>query len=110
MDNIGKWLWILGLALGLVWGLATAFGMALPDILVSVVVLAAFLGGILHLSKGDRTAYFIATAALWAVAFTPWVMFGLEAYVAPIFQGAATAALAGAAGVLVMTIYEWVKP
>lgn len=110
MDNIGKWLWILGLALGLVWGLATAFGMALPDVLLGVITVAAFLGGILHLSKGDRTAFFIATAALAAVAAATWSMFGIEAWVQPIFVGAATAAIAGAAGILVMVIYEWVRP
>lgn len=110
MDNIGKWLWIAGLALGLIWGLATAFGMALPEILVDVVVLLAFVGGILHLAKMDRTGYFIATLALWAVATTPWTLFGIEAWLMPIFAGAATAALAGAAGVLVMVIWEWVKP
>lgn len=111
--NIGKWLWIIGLALALIGGLAGALGMALPGILGTVAQAAAFLGGLLHLSSmKDRTGFYIAALALgafWAGAGTLFVDI-LGGIVSGLLGGGASAAAAGAAGMLLKTVYEWVMP
>jgi hypothetical protein len=113
MGNIGKWLWIVGLALALIWGLAGALGMALPEILATVAQAAAFLGGVLHLgAMKDKTGFFIAALALgafWAGAGSLFVDI-LGGIVSGLLSGAATAAAAGAAGALLKVVYEWVMP
>lgn len=113
LGNIGKWLWIIGLALALIAGLAGALGMGLPDILGTVGQAAAFLGGLLHLSgMKDRTGFYIAALALgafWAGAGSLFVPI-LGDIVAGLLGGAAGAAAAGAAGMLLKTVYEWVMP
>ncbi|MBX3002312.1 MAG: hypothetical protein KF821_09415 [Anaerolineales bacterium] len=113
LGNIGKWLWIVGLALALIWGLAGALGMGLPEILATVAQAAAFLGGLLHLSSmKDKTAFYIAALALGAFAGGAGSLFVdiLGGIVAGLLGGAAVAAAAGAAGMLLKTVYEWVMP
>ena len=111
--TIGKWLWIVGLALGLIWGLAGALSFTLPDILMTVAQAAAFLGGILYLGgMKDKTGFFIAAlalAAFWAGAGQLFVDI-LGGIVSGLLSGASTAASAGAAGALFMVIYDWIKP
>ena len=111
--TIGKWLWIVGLALALIWGLAGALSFALPDILMTIAQAAAFLGGILHLGMmKDKTGFFIAALALtafWAGAGTLFVDI-LGGIVSGLLSGAAVAAAAGAAGALLMVVYDWIKP
>lgn len=113
--ELGKWGWIIGLGLLVLGGIVGAFGNNfVTGILLDVAVTLAFLGGILHLASSDRTAFFIATAALVAVSggmaagslFVPV----LGALVDGILAGAATAATAGTAGILLMAVYEWVMP
>lgn len=111
--SLGKWAWIIGLALLLIWGLLAAFGVTtgFDATVASVATLLAFLGGLLYIGgMKDKTGFFIATLILWAVATTPWTIFGIEAYLQPLFMGAAAAALAASAGALVMVVYEWVMP
>jgi hypothetical protein len=110
--ELGKWAWIIGLALAVLGGILAAFGTDLGSTIGDVAVLLAFLGGLLHLASGDRTAFFIAAIALAAFSGAAGVLFVaiLGDLVAGILGGAAVAAGAGAAGVLLMTVYEWVMP
>lgn len=112
--TIGKWLWIVGLALFLVWGLLMGLNMdVLPAIVGSIAGLAAFLGGVLYLgTMKDKTGFFIATLALVAVApaVAAWDLFGIQGVLGGLFAGAAAAAVAGAAGALVRVVWEWVMP
>jgi hypothetical protein len=113
MGNIGKWLWIVGLALGLIWGLATGLGMALPEILATISAAAAFLGGILYIgAMKDRTGFFVAALALVAFSAAAGDLFvaQLGGLVAGVLSGAAWAAGAAAAGALLRVVYEWVMP
>ena len=66
--ELGKWAWIIGLALAVLGGILSAFGTDLGSTIGDVAVLLAFLGGVLHLASGDRTAYFIAAIALGTFA------------------------------------------
>ncbi len=112
MDVYGKWAWIIGLALAVLGGILDAFGTSLGSLIGDIAVALAFLGGILHLASGDRTAFFIAALALvafWAGAGTLFVAI-LGDLVAGILGGAAVAASPGAAGVLLMVVYEWIMP
>lgn len=115
--ELGKWGWIIGLGLLVLGGIVGAFGNNfVTGILLDVAVTLAFLGGILHLASSDRTAFFIATAALVAVTLNGGMAAGslfvpvLGALVDGILAGAATAATAGTAGILLMAVYEWVMP
>lgn len=117
MNDLGKWAWLIGLALLVLMGLLGGLGVDLGiDILVSLALVLAFIGGVMHLAKGDRSAFFIATLALWAVtgagnATGDWFGVSIIAdLISGILGGATAAALAGAAGALVMTVYEWVMP
>ena len=111
--ELGKWAWIIGLALLVVGGIVGAFAdNFVTGTIADVAITLAFLGGILHLASGDRTAFFIAAlalAAFWAGAGTLFVDV-LGNLAAGILSGAATAAGAGAAGVLLMTVYERIMP
>lgn len=110
--ELGKWAWIIGLALAVLGGLLSAFGVSLPGIVGDIAIALAFLGGIFYLASGDRTAFFIAALALgafWGAAGTLFVAV-LGDLVAGILGGAAAAAGAGAAGVLVIAVYEWIMP
>ncbi len=111
--TIGKWLWIVGLALALIWGLATALSFALPDVVGTIAAAAAFLGGLLHIgSMKDRTGFFIAAIALVTFSTAAGTLFVaiLGGVVAGLLSGAALAAGAGAAGALLRVVYEWVMP
>lgn len=111
--NIGKWLWIVGLALGLIWGLASGLGIGLPEILATISAVAAFLGGLLYVgTMKDRTGFFVAALALVAFSSAGGDMFipTLGGLVAGVLGGAAWAAGAGAAGALLRVVYEWVMP
>ena len=110
--ELGKWAWIIGLALAVLGGIFAAFGTNLGETLGDVAILLAFLGGILHLASGDRTAFFIAALALLAFNGAAGVLFVdiLGELVEAILGGATWAAGAGAAGVLLVTVYEWVMP
>lgn len=113
MGNIGKWLWIVGLALGLIWGLASGLGMALPEILATVSAAAAFLGGVLYIgSMKDRTGFFVAALALAAFSAAAGDLFVpvLGGLVAGVLGGASWATSAAAAGALLRVVYEWVMP
>ena len=110
--ELGKWAWIIGLALAVLGGILAAFETSLGEFVGDLAIALAFLGGLLHLASGDRTNFFIAALALvafWAGAGTLFVDV-LGDLVAGILGGAAAAASAGAAGVLLMTVYEWIMP
>ncbi len=113
--ELGRWAWIIGLALAVLGGILSAFGVGALSggVVASLVALLAFLGGLFHLAGGDRTAFFIAALALGAFAAASGDWFGvtvLADLVTGILGGAASAAGAGAAGVLIMTVYEWIMP
>jgi hypothetical protein len=113
MGNLGKWAWVIGFALAVLGGLLAGLGMdVLPAIVGTIALTLAFIGGILHLSKGDRTAFFIAAAALTWFAAGAGSLFVdmLGGVVAGILTGAAAGAAAGAAGVLLVVVYEWIRP
>ena len=113
MNDLGRWAWLIGLALLVLMGLLGGLGVDMDlDIVGDIAVALAFIGGIMHVSKGDRTAFFIAALALGAFAGGAGMLFVdiLGDLVAGILSGAAVAAGAGAAGVLIMTVYEWVMP
>jgi len=112
--ELGKWAWIVGLALYVLGGILGAFDVdALSgDFVVALAGVLAFLGGLLHLSSGDRTAFFVAAIAFaFASIGGDWFGIGfLTDLVGGIMAGGAAAAAAGAGGVLLMSIYEWVMP
>jgi len=115
--ELGKWAWIIGLALLLLGGILGAFmDNPITGVIADIALALAFLGGIFHLAGGDRTAFFIATLALVAVAGADSMMAGglfvgfLHDLVAGILEAGRDAAVAGASGVLLMTLYEWVMP
>ncbi len=112
MNDLGKWAWLIGLALLVLMGALSGFVSMDLAIVSDIAVALAFIGGIMHLAKGDRTAFFIAALALGAFYSSAGTLFVdiLGNLVAGILGGAATAAAAGAAGALVMTVYEWVMP
>lgn len=111
-SELGKWAWIVGLALLVLGGILHAFGVDLPAIVGDIAVALAFLGGIFYLANGDRTAFFIAAAALGWFAGGAGTLFVdvLGDLVAGILGGAAVAAAAGAAGALIMVVYDWIMP
>jgi hypothetical protein len=113
--DLGKWAWQIALWVAVLGGVLGAFGVdALSGgTIASVVGVLAFIGGYMHLSGMDRTAFFITAAAfLWfAGASGDW--FGvsiLTDLLGGILGGAGAAAAAGSAGVLFKTVYEWVMP
>ena len=112
--ELGKWAWIIGLALFVLGGVLAPYTDVLDsNVVVSLAALLAFLGGIFHLANGDRTAFFIAALALlafWSAGGDFFDIAFLSDLVDGILGGAAAAAGAGAAGVLVMTVYEWIMP
>jgi hypothetical protein len=110
--ELGKWAWIIGLALLVLWGLLGAFGVDLPAIVGDIAVALAFIGGLLHFGGGDNTGFYIAALALAAFSGAAGTLFVdvLGNLVAGILGGAATAAGAAAAGSLIMVVYEWVMP
>jgi hypothetical protein len=111
--TIGKWLWIVGLALALIWGLTSALDIALPEIVGTIAAAAAFLGGILYIgTMKDRTGFFIAAIALVAFSAAAGTLFidVLGGVVAGLLSGAALAAGAASAGALLRVVYEWVMP
>jgi hypothetical protein len=111
--ELGKWAWIIGLALLVLGGLLGAFmDNPITGVIADIALALAFLGGIFHLAGGDRTAFFIAALALGAFAGGAGMLFVdvLGSLVSGILGGAAAAAGAGAAGVLLMTVYEWIMP
>ena len=113
MNDLGKWAWLIGLALLVLMGLLGGLGVSMDLGIVSDIAVAlAFIGGIMHLAKGDRTAFFIAAVALMYFSGGAGMLFVdiLGNLVAGILGGAATAAAAGAAGALLVTVYEWVMP
>lgn len=106
--EIGKWAWYIALVVAVVGGLLSSFDVDFLSggTIGTVVGLLALVGGYMHLADGDRTAFYIAAAALtW---FAAGDVFGLGQYVNAILGGAAAAAGAGAAGVLFKTVQEWV--
>lgn len=110
--ELGKWAWIIGLALAVLGGILAAFGTDLGGFVGDLAMALAFLGGLFYLAKGDRNAFYIAALALvafWAGAGTLFVDV-IGDLVAGILGGAAAAAGAGAAGSLLMTVYEWIMP
>ena len=92
--ELGRWAWIIGLALAVLGGILGAFGVDLGGTVGDVAVALAFLGGIFHLASGDRNSFYIAALALvafWAGAGTLFVDV-LGDLVAGILGGAAVAA------------------
>ena len=113
--ELGKWAWLIALWVAVADGVLNAFGVdALSGgSVASAVGILAFLGGWMHLSSMDRTAFFIAAIAfVWfAGASGNWfeITF-LTDLLGGILGGAGAAAAAGASGVLLKTVYEWVMP
>ncbi|MDA1330446.1 MAG: hypothetical protein DWG76_07710 [Chloroflexi bacterium] len=113
--ELGKWAWLIALWVAVLGGILATFGVDVlgGGIFVSVVGVLAFLGGWMHLAGMDRTAFYIAAAALGWFAASSGDWFGVSIIsdlVMGILGGAAVAAAAGAAGVLMKTVYEWVMP
>ncbi len=110
--EIGKWAWRIGLGLAVLGGILAVFDVDLGSTVGEVAVALAFVGGILHLASGDRNAFYIAALALfafWAGAGNLFVDV-LGELVAGVLGGALAAATAGAAGSLLMTVYDWLMP
>jgi hypothetical protein len=115
LSMYGKWAWLIALVVLVVWSLLSAFGVSIgsdiESLIGQVMVVLAIFGGITYLAgMKDRTGFFVAVltlaaAAAGAAAFDLW---GLGQYMAAILAGAATAALAGAVGVLLVVVYEWI--
>jgi hypothetical protein len=110
--EIGRWAWLIALVVAVVGGLLSAFGVALlsADIIVTVVGILAFLGGLLYISQGDRTEFFIVTLVLAAAAAAAGEMFGLGQYITAVLTAAAGVVAAAAAGALLVVVYEWIMP
>lgn len=113
LSMYGKWAWIIGLVVLIVWALLGAFGVStgFDETIGIIATILAWLGGILYLaSMKDRTGFLIVALALWAVApvVASWDLFGVGKYIAAFTTGASAAAAAGAAGLLLVVIYEWV--
>ena len=117
-SELGKWAWLIALWVAILNGILAAFGVTFlsGDAITAVVLILAFLGGLLHLAGGDRTAFFIATLALVAISAVEastgsW--FGVSVIgelITGILTGVTAVAVAGAVGVLLMTVYEWAMP
>jgi hypothetical protein len=108
--ELGKWAWLIALWVSILAYLLAAFGVdfLMGGAILAILAILAVLGGIFHLAGMDRTAFFIAAAALgW---FAAEAMFGIGTYVQAIVDGGAFAATAGAVGVLLKMLYEWVMP
>lgn len=112
--TIGKWAFIIALGLGVLGGLLSAFGVDVlsGDAIVTGVALLGVIGGLLYVAGMDRTAFFIAAFALtWFAAGAGSLYVAvLGDIVAGILNGAAFAAAAAAAGVLLKVVYEWLMP
>ncbi|MEX2143820.1 MAG: hypothetical protein WD740_04440 [Anaerolineales bacterium] len=117
MGSLGKWAWLIGLVVLVVLGLLAAvpvdLGADTGSLIASIAVILALLGGILFLAgMKDRSGFFIAVLALLGVtayaAAAGWDLFGVGKYVWGFLGGAAAAASAGAIGVLLVTVYEWI--
>lgn len=110
--EIGRWAFLIALVVAVVGGLLTAFGVDFlsSDIVVALVGLLAFVGGILYIAQGDRTEFFIVTLVLVAGAAWAGEMFGLGQYITAILAGAAGVAAAAAVGALLVVVYEWIMP
>lgn len=115
-SSLGKWAWLIGLVVLVLWGLLSAFGISMGDMdatIATIAVILALLGGIFYLSTmKDRTGFFIAVLALLGVTAyagaAGWDLFGVGQYVWAVLAGAAAAAAAGAVGVLLVVVYEWI--
>jgi hypothetical protein len=112
-SSLGKWAWLIALVVAVVLGALGGLGVSLglPEIVNSLVVALAFIGGLLYVSTmKDRTAFFITALALAAFSAAAGDLFvsQLGGLVAGILGGAALAAGAAAAGALVMIVYEWI--
>lgn len=117
--TIGKWFWVVGFALAVLAGLLAAVNVTfLSDLAIagSLILALAFIGGILYLADGDRSAFFLAALALWGLAALGGPAAGdlfvpvIGDIVQGVLTGAAAGAAAGAAGVLIMVIWEWIMP
>lgn len=110
--EIGRWAWLIALVVAVVGGLLAAFGMdtLATGTIAAIVAVLAFLGGLLYISQGDRTEFFIVTLVLGAAAAGAGEMFGLGQYFTAILTAAAGVAAAAAAGALLVVVYEWIMP
>lgn len=113
--ELGKWAWLIALWVAVLNGILSAFDVDFlgGTTVASVVGILAFLGGWMHLSGMDRTALFIAAIAFTWFAGASGAWFGitfLTDLLGGILGGAGAAAAAGASGVLLKTVYEWVMP
>lgn len=111
----GKWAWLIALVVLVLWSLLSAFGVSIgadtETLIGQIAVVLAILGGIFYLAgMKDRTGFFITVLALAAVsvAAASFDLWGIGKYLAAILQGAAAAAVAGAVGVLLVTVYDWI--
>jgi hypothetical protein len=111
-SSLGKWAWIIGLVVLVVWsGLAAVVTMPDIPLLADVALLLAFLGGVFFLAgMKNRSDFLIAALALAAFSAGAGGLFvaQLGGLVAGLLAGAAAAAAAGAAGVLIVMVYEWI--
>ncbi|MEX1248407.1 MAG: hypothetical protein WEA61_07985 [Anaerolineales bacterium] len=111
----GKWAWLIALIVLVVMSLLGAFSVDLgadtSDLIASIAVVLAILGGIFYLAgMKDRTGFFITVLTLAAVSVgaASFDLWGIGQYLWAILAGAAVAAVAGAAGVLLVVVYEWI--
>lgn len=111
-SNLGKWAWLIGLIILVVMGLLGGLGVNLGlDIVGQIAVALAFLGGVLSLAgMSNRTDFLIAAAALgwFAGGAGPLFVDMVGGVISGILGGAGLAASAGAAGILLVMVYEWV--
>jgi hypothetical protein len=111
--SLGKWAWLIALVVAVVLGALGGLGVSLglPEIVNTIVVALAFIGGLFYVSTmKDRTGFFITALALAAFAGAAGELFvsQIGGLVAGILGGAALAAGAAAAGALVMIVYDWI--
>lgn len=109
MEAVGKWAWYIGLALLVLGGILGAFMDNPLSGLADIALAAAFVGGLLHLASGDRTALYIAAGAFALFSAGGLFVDILGDLVAGILAGGGAAAGAGAAGVLVIQVWDWVS-
>lgn len=112
MGTLGKWAWLIGLVVLVVWGALSAV-ITMPEVpfLGEIAVALAFLGGLFYIAgMKNRTDFLIIALALSAFAAGAGTLFvsQLGGIVAGALAGAGAAATAAAAGALLVITYEWI--
>lgn len=114
MKTLGKWAFWIALVAYVLSGILEPFGYGFlgNEYVAGLAALLAVLGGMFYLDDMDHTGFFVTALALQAFSdkVDPLFVQSLNDIVHGALGGMASAAIAGAVGVLVMILIDWLKP